>query len=77
LKAFENKELFLKKGITSASLAKNIKNEELLIINGGDGFWYDVAYVIEAIVSAAANAIVAAADTIASHPVGGPRGGYN
>ncbi|CEJ70763.1 hypothetical protein BN1195_03101 [Chryseobacterium oranimense G311] len=59
---------------------KNIQEltqNELLEINGGDGFWYDVAYVIGAGAHAAANALVAAADTIASHPVGGPRGGYN
>ncbi|WP_223560335.1 hypothetical protein [Chryseobacterium lathyri] len=54
-----------------------LTNDELLSINGGDGFWYDVAYAIGAGAHAAADAIVAAADTIASHPVGGPRGGYN
>lgn len=59
---------------------KNIQeltSEELLMTNGGDGFWYDVTYAIGAGAHAAAHALLSAADTIASHPVGGPRGGYN
>ncbi|WP_165579304.1 hypothetical protein [Chryseobacterium sp. BLS98] len=26
-----------------------LTNEELLMINGGDGFWYDVAYAVGAL----------------------------
>lgn len=36
---------------------QDLTNEELLIINGGDGFWYDVAYLVGAGAHAVVNAV--------------------